>query len=116
MFITDGINISIPRGDTASVPVTFFTENEGEESPYRFAAGQYAELSVSAVRGSEPVIVKTAERSAQLPDGTVFIDFTSSDTDIGRGKYIYTVRLLGGNGTQADTWLGADITAEFGII
>ena len=116
MFITDGTNIRIPRGDTASVPFTFFTGEDGEETPYRFAAGQDAELAGCAVKGAEPVITKTAARSSQLADGTVFLNFSSADTDIGRGKYIYTVRLLTGEGGSADTWLGAVTSAEFEII
>ena len=116
MFITDGTNIRIPRGDTAVIPFIFVTENEGEESPYIFAAGQYAELSVYPVRGADAVLRKTAPRSSQHADGTVYIGFTSADTDIGRGKYIYAVRLLKEDGASADTWLGADITAEFEIM
>ena len=116
MFITDGTNIRVPRGDTASVPFTFYTENEETETPYRFAAGQYAQLTVSAVKGSEAVITKTAGRAEQSSDGTVFIGLTSADTDIGRGRYIYTVRLMNSDGSRIDTWLGAETAAVFEII
>jgi|GEM_PF-2342040 len=116
MFITDGKNIRIPRGDTATIPFTFVTEDEGEESPYIFTSGQYAELSVYHVKGAEAVFTKTAARSAQHADGTVFISFNKAETSIRRGKYIYAVRLLKEDGTSADTWLGGDNTAEFEIM
>mgnify|MGYP007102038962 CR=1 FL=1 len=116
MIITDGINIKVPRGDTAAVSFTFCTENEGVESPYIFAGGQYMQLAVYPVRGAEAVLTKTVSGAGQQPDGTVTVALSAEDTDIGRGKYIYTVRLLTESGNSADTWLGAEHTAEFEII
>ena len=54
--------------------------------------------------------------AGQLSDGTVFMNFSSADTDIGRGKYLYAVRLLKEDGSAADTWLGAEKNAEFEIL
>lgn len=116
MFITDGVNIRIPRGDTASVPFIFYKEIEGEETPYIIPEGQYAEISVSIVKGSENVLVKTAGRSVQHDNGTVVVRFSPEDTDMGRGKYVYTVRLLKEDGSRVDTWLGGETAAVFEII
>ncbi|MCR4779627.1 MAG: hypothetical protein K5876_00885 [Ruminiclostridium sp.] len=116
MFITDGLDIKIPGGDTAEIPFIFYTENEGVEAPYMLRAGQYAELTVRPVRGAAPVLTKTAGRSSQRSDGSVTIRFTAADTDIKKAEYIYTIRLLNENGTEVDTWLGAEPSAVFEIM
>ncbi len=116
MYITDGHDIKIPGGDTAEIVFIFCTENEGEETPYMLPEGQYAELAVRPVKGAAPVLTKTAGRSAQSSDGSLTISFGRSDTDIARGRYIYTIRLKNENGTVVDTWLGAEPSAVFEIL
>lgn len=116
MFITDGLDIKIPGGDTAEIPFVFCTVNGDVESPYMLAEGQYAKLAVRPVKGALHVLEKIADGSGQQPDGTLTIGFTAKDTDIGKGKYIYTVSLLNDDGTAVDTWLGAAPSAVFEIL
>lgn len=116
MFITDGLDIKIPGGDTADIPFVFYTENEGIETPYILPEGQYARLAVRAVKGARPVLIKTADGSGQQPDGTLTISFSATDTEIGKGRYIYTVSLRNEDGSAVDTWLGAAPAAVFEIL
>lgn len=112
MYKTDGCNIKIPRGDSAAIPFTF-TSDSGE--PYIFYDGQYARLDVFPVRGAPPVITKTVPKSGQSESGTATVALTPEDTDIPRGEYVYTLRLLNADGTLVDTRLGSPEQALFEI-
>ncbi len=116
MYITDGHDIKIPGGDTAAIPFVLYTEDEGGETPYLLPPGQYAELAVRPVKGAAAVLIKTADRSAQSPDGAVTITFGASETNIAKGRYIYTVSLKNTGGTAVDTWHGAEPSAFFEIL
>lgn len=108
MFLTDGYNIKIPRGDTADISFTFTRADSGE--PYRFTSGQYAELRVFPVRGAEAVI--SASASAQDAQGAVTFHLSETDTDIPASVYLYTLRLTGAG---TDTWLGFPEDAFFAV-
>lgn len=114
MYVTDGFNIRIPKGDSAIIPLTFVYEND-PETPYIFAAGQYAVMSVFMDRNKDAVISKKAEKTEQDESGTVFISLSPEDTDIKRYRYSYTVKLYNADGSEVDTWKGFPERATFEI-
>ena len=113
MFITDGKNIRIPRGDSASISFTF-TEPDGE-TPYILGEGQLAVLSVFPVKGAEPVITKTADSSGQDSDGSVVFRFSPKETNIPVNTYGYTIKLTDTEDSKKDTWLGFPEDACFAV-
>ena len=59
MYITDGCNIIVPRGDRADIPFVFTDEESGD--PYVFDEGTQIRLDVFPVRGADSVISETLE-------------------------------------------------------
>ena len=113
MFFTNGYNIRIPRGDSAFIRFTLTQAESGE--PYILAAGQTVVFEVCASKGAEPVISKTADKSAQDTQGAVTFSLSPEDTDIARHTYFYSLRIADTDGTVCDTWLGFPDDALFAV-
>lgn len=113
MFRTDGADIIIPRGDSALIPFALESADSGET--YFLEEGQTLELAVFPVRGAEPVIRKTAGAAEQTEEGSVIFSLAPEDTDIGVGRYLYTLRLFSADGTEADTLAGGVGKARFTV-
>ncbi|MBR5088460.1 MAG: hypothetical protein IK093_03445 [Ruminiclostridium sp.] len=113
MFITDGYNIRIPRGDTACVNFTL-TEADGG-APHILSSGQYVRLDVFIRKSVAPVITKTVSAAEQLPDGSVTFAFSPEDTDIAANEYSYSLKIVNGDGSRCDTWLGFPEDACFAV-
>lgn len=113
MFLTDGYNIKIPRGDSADIKFTFISDDG--EAPYILPAGKFALIEVFPVKGAAPVITKRIERSAQSSDGSVIVHFAPSDTDIPCAVWLYTVKIKSADGSVCDTMLGFNEEAYFAV-
>ena len=89
MLETDGMKISISRGDTGSITVTF----TGQDTP---ADGTIALITMQKTMDSEEPIW---EKRLSIAGGRVTIPFYSADTvNLSRGKYCWCLRLLYENG------------------
>lgn len=103
MLEVDGLKISISRGDTGSVTVTF----TGEDTP---ADGTVAQIELMRTMDSpDPLWVKQLTVSS----GRVTIPFFAEDSDYPRGMYCWILRLLYENG---DRWTPMDKPKEFRIL
>lgn len=89
MLIVDGLKISISRGDTGSITVTF----TGQDTP---ADGTVAQVTLQkTMDGDGPIW----EKRLDVASGRVTIPFLSEDTvDLSRGRYCWCLRLLYENG------------------
>ena len=111
MYITDGCNIIVPRGDRADIPFVFTDEESGD--PYVFDEGTQIRLDVFPVRGADSMISKTLEAPGASSGGTLIFSLSSEETDIPFGEYLYT--LTAENGTAVDTLAGSPQSARFEI-
>ena len=109
MFYINGSDIKIPRGDSAVIK---FTLTAGGE-PYLFAAGECAVLTVSDRDTGETVIEKSTD--AQDEEGTVSFVFSASDTQTAAGTYVYTLKIVGDNGSAVDTVHGFPAKSAFTV-
>lgn len=112
MYEVNGYNISIPRGDSASLAFELTDAATGE--PYMLADGRYAVFAVFPVKGAKPVISKTL--TEQTESGAVIAELMPEDSDIPRGSYIYTLRLYNADNTEIDTVAGFPETAGFEVM
>lgn len=111
MYITDGCNIIVPRGDRADIPFVFTDRESGD--PYVFDEGTDITLKVFPVRGADSMIEKTLPASGASSDGTLIFSLMPDDTDIPLGEYLYT--LTAENAAAVDTLAGFPQTARFEI-
>lgn len=83
MFIVDGYNIQLSRGDTGSIKITADTE-------YTFAAADRALFSVKNAIGD---VVR--QQAYALTDKAFTVNFANSDTDsLAAGTYSWDVRYI----------------------
>lgn len=87
MLSVDGLKISISRGDTGSITVTF----TGQDVP---ADGVIAKVTLQKTVDSDPIW----DKLLTVANGRITIQFYSEDTDYPRGDYVWCLRLLYGNG------------------
>lgn len=111
MYITNGCNIIVPRGDRADIPFIFTDKDTGD--PYIFDSGSSVTLDIFPVRGEENAVTKTLPASEQLSDGTLVFCLLPAETDIPFGEYFYTITLK--NPTGTDTLIGVPDDARFEI-
>ena len=103
MLEVNGLKISISRGDTGSITVTF----TGEDAP---ADGTIAQVELMRTMDSpDPLWVKQLE----VVNSMVTIPFTAADSDYPRGMYCWILRLLYANG---DRWTPMEKPQEFRIL
>lgn len=88
MIEVDGLKISINRGDTGSITVTF----TGEDVP---ETGTRVKFGLQKTLDSEEPIW---EKIVQVDSGRITIPFYREDTDHARGDYLWYVKILYGNG------------------
>lgn len=88
MLEVTGLKISINRGDTGSITVTF----TGQDVPPN---GTRAKVSLQKTLDSEDVLWS---KILTIADGRVTIPILSEDTDYSRGNYLWVLRLLYENG------------------
>ena len=83
MFIVEGYNIQLSRGDTGSIKVTADTE-------YTFTAADRALFSVKNTTGN---VVR--QQAYPLTDKAFVVNFSNSDTDaLAAGDYSWDVRYI----------------------
>ena len=104
---TDGTSIFIPSGDSAEIALTL---HSGEDI-YSLADGEKIVFSVFTINGGSSIIEKIAE--IQTEDGAVVFSLSSEDTNIPRGSYCWTAKLVDGSGELIDTFIGGLNTAVF---
>lgn len=102
MLSVDGLAISINRGDTGSITVTF----AGQDAP---PDGTIAKVCLQKTLDSEPIW----EKLLSVASSRVTIPFFSHDTDYARGKYCWCLRLLYANG---DVYTPMEKPQEFNIL
>lgn len=88
MLNVEGLKISISRGDTGSITVTF----TGQDTP---PDGTIAQVTLQKTIDSEDQIW---EKRLTVSSGRVTIPFYTEDTNLTRGKYCWCLRLLYANG------------------
>ena len=111
MYITDGCNITVPRGDRADIPFVFTDRDTGDT--VIFPDSTRITLDVFPVRGEESAISKTLTGFDQFPDGTLLFSLMPEDTDIPFGGYFYTLTARGSR--DCDTLAGVPEEARFEI-
>lgn len=112
MYITDGCNITVPRGDRADIPFVFTDRDTGDI--HIFPDMTHITLNVFPVRGEESVISKTLTGADQSVGGTMLFRLMPEDTDIPFGEYFYTLTARSGS-RSCDTLLGVPDGARFEI-
>ena len=103
MLQTDGLKISINRGDTGSITVTF----TGQDAP---PDGTIAKVALQKTFDSEEPLW---EKLLTILSGRVTIPFFTEDTDYSRGLYYWCLRLLYANG---DVYTPMEKPQEFHIL
>ena len=104
MLNVDGLKISISRGDTGTITITF----TGQDTPPN---GTIALVTLQKTMDSEGPIW---EKRLEISGGRVTIPFYSADTvELSRGKYCWCLRLLYENG---DVYTPMDKPQEFEIL
>ena len=103
MLQTDGLKISITRGDTGSITVTF----TGQDIP---PDGTVAKVAIQKTYDSEEPLW---EKLLAVSSGRVTIPFFTQDTDYTRGLYYWCLRLLYANG---DVYTPMEKPQEFRIL
>ena len=88
MLITDGLKISINRGDTGTITITF----TGQDAP---PDGTVALVTLQKTLDSEETIW---EKRIELANSRVTIMLLHEDTNLTRGRYLWCLRLLYENG------------------
>lgn len=88
MLTVDGLKISVSRGDTGSITVTF----TGEDTP---PDGTIAKVALQKAVNSESPLW---EKLLTIDSGRVTIPLFSNDTDYLSGLYCWCLRLLYENG------------------
>ena len=88
MYITDGCNITVPRGDRADIPFVFTDRDTGDT--VIFPDSTRITLDVFPVRGEESAISKTLTGFDQFPDGTlIFCEIEGKKVVIMNGRVHY---------------------------
>lgn len=88
MLNTDNLKISISRGDTGTITITF----TGQDAP---PDGTVALVTLQKTLDSEETIW---EKRIQVENSRVTIMLLHDDTNHTRGKYLWCLRLLYANG------------------
>ena len=105
----NGYNITLPRGDSTEVAITPFME--GSDEPYILGEGERIVFTVETLDRRQAVIVKTA--TEQDETGAVSFSLSPEDTDLPRGSYCWTAKLIGTEGELIDTFIGGVSPAAF---
>ena len=99
---TDGLNLTLPRGDSAEIAIT--PRLEGGEEPYFLGEGESIVFTVETTDRKRAVIEKIANEQDET--GAVSFFLSPSETDLPRGGYCYTAKLIGAEGELIDTFIG----------
>ena len=103
MLKADGLKLSISRGDTGSITVTF----TGDDIP---PDGTIVRFCLQKTLDSEEILW---EKDLTVLSGQTTIPFSSADTDYPRGLYCWCLRLIYANG---DIYTPMDKPREFNIL
>lgn len=106
---TDGLNLTLPRGDSAEIAIT--PRLEGGEESYFLGEGESIIFTVETTDRKRAVIEKTANEQDET--GAVSFFLSPSETDLPRGSYCYTAKLIGAEGELIDTFIGGVSPAAF---
>lgn len=106
---TNGYNLTLPRGDSAEIAITPFIE--GTEEPYFLAEGEKIVFSVETLDRKETVIEKSAD--SQDETGAVSFYLSPEETDLPRGSYCWTAKLINESDELIDTFIGGVSPAAF---
>lgn len=106
---TNGLNLTLPRGDSAEIIITPYLE--GGEEPYLLREGERIVFTVETLDRKQAVI----EKSSDMQDETGAVSFFLSpeETDLPRGSYCWTAKLIGAEGELIDTFIGGICPAAF---
>ena len=106
---TNGTSITIPRGDSAEIAITPSLENSSE--PYFLGEGERIVFSVETLDRKQTVIIKTADSQDETGAASFFL--SPEDTDLPRGSYCWTAKLVDESGELIDTFIGGVSPAAF---
>ena len=90
MLIVEGLKISISRGDTGTITVTF----TGQDVP---PDGTIAQVCMQQTQDSEEPLW---EKNLTVSSGRVTIPLMKENSEYPRGKYVWVLRLLYANGDR----------------
>ena len=105
----NGYNLTLPRGDTAEISVTPYIE--GTEEPYLLGEGERIVFTVETLDRRQAVIVKSSDMQDET--GAVSFSLSPEDTDLPRGSYCWTAKLIDEGGELIDTFIGGVSPAAF---
>ena len=91
MLETDGLKISLNRGDTGTITITFTGQDVPED-------GTKVKIALQKTLDSEEPLW---EKILTVASGRVVVPFYSRDSEYSRGEYVWCLRLLYANG---DVW------------
>lgn len=106
---TDGLNLTLPRGDSAEIAITLYI-GESEE-PYFLGEDEHIAFTVETADRMRAVIEKTANEQDET--GAVCFFLSPEETDLPRGSYCYTAKLISSEGELIDTFIGGVRPAAF---
>ena len=106
---TDGLNLTLPRGDSAEIIITPYV-GESEE-PYFIGEGEQIAFTVETLNRERAVIEKVS--AEQDETGAVSFFLSPEETDLPRGSYCWTAKLIGAGGELIDTFIGGVSPAAF---
>lgn len=106
---TDGLNLTLPRGDSAEIIITPYV-GESEE-PYLLGEGEQIAFTVETLNRERAVIEKVS--AEQDETGAVSFFISPEETDLPRGSYCWTAKLIGAGGELIDTFIGGVRPAAF---
>ena len=102
-------NLTLPRGDSAEIAVTPYIE--GSDEPYILSEGERIVFTVETLDRRQAVIEKSS--SEQDETGAVSFSLSPEDTDLPRGSYCWSAKLIGAEGELIDTFIGGVSPAAF---
>lgn len=103
MLEVNGLKISINRGDTGSITLTFTGQDVPED-------GTKVKFVLQKTLDSEEPVW---EKIITIVNAIAVISFETEDTDYPRGDYIWCLRLLYANG---DVWTPMEKPQQFTIL
>lgn len=106
---TDGLNLTLPRGDSAEIIITPYV-GESEE-PYLLGEGESIAFTVETPDRERRIIEKTS--AEQDETGAVSFFLSPEETDLPCGSYCWTAKLIGAGGELIDTFIGGVCPAAF---
>ena len=105
----NGYNLTLPRGDSAEIAVTPYIE--GSDEHYLLGEGESIALTVETLNRERAVIEKSSD--IQDETGAVCFSLSPEETDLPRGSYCWTAKLIGAGGELIDTFIGGISPAAF---